>query len=156
MTDADIASGELVHGDGSPRYPIVISLSSEAIADNEVQPLRDYVSSGGTLFSAGSAFTRRPDGTTRTDFALANEMGIHQTNPNLSNWVLNSTFIKEGGNALTADIPDGSLSWAMPEFSEQIPWGTPGGSPHTASFFWSVTRRPMPRSSLAGRATARS
>ena len=138
VSDADIASGELVYGDGSPRYPIVISLSSEAIADNEVQPLRDYVSSGGTLFSAGSAFTRRPDGTTRTDFALANEMGIHQTNPNLSNWVLNSTFIKEGSNALTADIPDGSLSWAMPEFSEQIPWGTPGGSPHTASFFWSV------------------
>ena len=131
-------AADLLHADGSPRYPIVISLSSEAIADNEVQPLRDYVTGGGTLFAGGSSFTRHPDGTTRTDFALANEMGVHQVAPTLQNWVLDNSFTKQGSDELTADIPAGSLQWAMPESSEQIPWGTPGGGPHQYHFNWNV------------------
>ena len=67
--------------DGSPRYPILISLASEAIADNEIAPLRDYVATGGFLFVGSSAFTRNPDGTTRGDFALANEIGLHMVHP---------------------------------------------------------------------------
>ena len=43
VSDADIAAGRLLNPDGSPKYPIVISLASEAIADTEIAPLRDYV-----------------------------------------------------------------------------------------------------------------
>ncbi len=74
VTDADIASGALMDG-GAPKYPIVFSLAAEAVADNEIQPLRNYVNAGGFLFVGSSAFTRKPDGTTRGDFAFASEMG---------------------------------------------------------------------------------
>ena len=81
VSDADIAAGRLLYPDGSPRYPILISLAAEAIANNEIAPLRDYVAAGGILFVGSSAFTRNPDGTTRGDFALANEMGLHMVTP---------------------------------------------------------------------------
>ena len=83
VSDADIAAGNLLNSDGSPRYPIVISLASEAINTTEISPLLSYVNAGGFLFIGSSAFTRNPDGTTRGDFALANQMGIHMVNPNL-------------------------------------------------------------------------
>ncbi len=89
VSDADIAAGKLLHPDGSPRYPILISLASEAVATNEIAPLRNYVAAGGILFVGSSAFTRNPDGTTRGDFALADEMGLHMVNPALQNWYKN-------------------------------------------------------------------
>ena len=51
VRDADIAAGELVTADAKPRYPIVISLAAEAVANGEITPLRDYVSAGGFLWS---------------------------------------------------------------------------------------------------------
>ena len=33
VSDADIAAGDLLYPDGSPRYPILISLASEAVAN---------------------------------------------------------------------------------------------------------------------------
>ena len=65
VSDADIAAGSLLFPHGSPRYPILISLGSEAIATNEIAPLRDYMDAGGFLFIGSSAFTRNPDGTQR-------------------------------------------------------------------------------------------
>ena len=62
VTDADITAGNLRNSDGTPRYPIVISLASEAIRDDEVAPLRNYVAAGGFLFIGSSAFTRNPNG----------------------------------------------------------------------------------------------
>ena len=50
VTDADISAGRLLNADGTPRYPIVISLASEAIRNDEVVPLRSYVVAGGFLF----------------------------------------------------------------------------------------------------------
>ena len=47
MNDADIAAGSLLNPYGSPKYPILISLASEAIADSEVVALRAYVNAGG-------------------------------------------------------------------------------------------------------------
>ena len=38
VTDAQIAAGQLLNSNGTPRYPIVISLASEAINNNEVAP----------------------------------------------------------------------------------------------------------------------
>ena len=93
VTDADIAAGALLDA-GAPKYPIVFSLASEAVADNEIQPLRDYVNAGGFLFVGSSAFTRNPDGTTRGNFALADEMGLNMVGTTLQNWTFNSSFTR--------------------------------------------------------------
>ena len=76
MTNLKFQAGELMDG-SSPRYPIVISLASEAVLDAEVNALRSYVSAGGFLFSGSSSFTKQANGTPRGDFALASEMGMH-------------------------------------------------------------------------------
>ncbi len=91
VTDADIAAGVLMDGT-SPRYPIVFSLASEAIANNEIDPLKAYVNAGGFLFVGSSAFTRNPDGTTRGNFALATEMGLNMSASTLENWTFNGSF----------------------------------------------------------------
>jgi hypothetical protein len=124
VSDADISAGILSNADGSPRYPILISLASEAISNDEIAPLRNYVWAGGFLFIGSSAFTRNPDGTTRGDFALANEMGLHMVNPNLINWYFNGSFTKVDDHRLVSHIPSGTLVWRMPASSEQIPLGT--------------------------------
>src|SRR5271156_6504165 len=66
--DSNIISGQLVNSSGQPVYPILVSLSSEAIADSEIAPLSNYVAAGGTLLIGGSAFTRTTNGTSRGDF----------------------------------------------------------------------------------------
>jgi len=140
VSDADIAAGHLLYPDGSPRYPILISLASEAIANNEIASLRDYVAAGGILFIGSSAFTRNPDGTTRGDFALANETGLHMVNANLQNWYQNQTFSKVVEHRLAANIPGGTLTWRMPLNSEEIPWGvSPSRSLHGSHYVWQVS-----------------
>jgi VCBS repeat-containing protein len=128
VSDSDIAAGSLRNPDGSPRYPILISLASEAIADNEIAALRDYVSAGGFVFAGSSAFTRYPDGSDRGDFALANEMGLHMANSHPSasndwNFYQNSHFTRNSTHRLTSHIPSGTLAWRGPLYSEEIPWG---------------------------------
>ena len=121
ISDADIISGVLLQPDGSPKYPILISLSSEAISDDEIGPLRNYVNSGGFLLIGSSAFTRNPDGTMRDDFVLADEMGVHVVNQNLDNWVENMEFTKLIDHPLVSHIPSGTLNWRMPLTAEEIP-----------------------------------
>src|SRR6185436_7286626 len=91
--DSNVVAGALLNN-GQPRYPIVISLASEAIRDDEVAPFTNYVASGGFLFVGSSAFTRNTNGTSRSDFALANQLGLHLLAPGLTNWAANSTFTK--------------------------------------------------------------
>jgi hypothetical protein len=121
ISDADIISGKLLQTDGSPRYPILISLASEAVSDAEIGPLRNYVNVGGSLLIGSSAFTRNPDGTMRDDFALANEMGVHVVDPSLDNWDENMKFTKVLNHPLVSGIPSGTLNWRMPLTSEEIP-----------------------------------
>ncbi len=124
ITDSDIASGALLNSDGSPRYPIMFSLDSEAITDNEIAPLIAYVSAGGFLFVGSTAFTRNPDGTSRGDFALANQMGLNMANPgSLNNFYGNLHFTKTSDHRLTHHIPSGTLIWRMPVFSDEISRG---------------------------------
>ncbi|HUJ17960.1 MAG TPA: hypothetical protein VL197_08195 [Nitrospirota bacterium] len=123
VCDADIAAGNLLNPDGTPRYPIVFSLGSEAINDNEIAPLRAYVNAGGFLFVGSSSFTRNPDGTTRGDFALATEMGVHMKNTNLQNWDWNSHITPVISHRLTAGFPTSAVSWRMPASAEEIPLG---------------------------------
>ena len=59
ISDADISNGVLLLPDGSPKYPIVISLATEAIHNDEVALLRNYVNAGGFLF-VGSSWFRVP------------------------------------------------------------------------------------------------
>ena len=140
ITDADIADRRLLHPDGSPRYPIVISLASEAISDTEIAPLRDYVSAGGFLLVGSSAFTRNPDGTTRGDFALANEMGLHMVYSSVNNWDQNFGFVKSVDHPLVFNIPSGELYWLMPLTSEEIPLGvSPSHINHGYHYVWRVT-----------------
>jgi hypothetical protein len=123
VSDSDISAGKLLNSDGSPAYPIVIRLGAEAIADNEIAPLRSYVNAGGFLLVGSSAFTRNPNGPTRGDFALATEMGVHMVNPTLTNWYLNGHFTKGASHRLTSHIPDGTLEWIGPLNADEIAWG---------------------------------
>jgi len=139
VTDADILDGELLT-DGKPRFPIVISLASEAIFDDEIAPLRDYVSAGGFLLVGSSAFTRHPTGTKRGDFALAAEMGLHSASTSLQNWQENSVFSKQSAHRLVSHIPSGSLTWRMPLTAEDISVGiSPTHTKPSTHHAWQVT-----------------
>ena len=124
--DSNVTAG-LVLTNGtvvSPKYPILISLASEAIRDDEIAPLTNYVAAGGFLVVGSSAFTRYTNGITRSNFALANEMGIHMVMPALTNWAWNTTFTKQLEHRLVSHIPAGPLVWGLPSNSEEISWGT--------------------------------
>jgi hypothetical protein len=125
ITDAEIAAGILLE-DGTPAFPILISLASEAVADNEIQPLREYVAAGGFLLVGSSAFTRRPDGTSRGDFALADEMGLKMAKHSLQNWTLNSYFTHWRDHRLVRPIPFGSVGWNMLSKADEVVWETAG------------------------------
>ena len=139
VSDSDITAGNLLNPDGSPRYPILISLASEAIRDDEIAPLRDYVTAGGFLFVGSSSFTRNPDGTSRGDFALSTELGLRSYSSNLDNWYENRIFTKAGENRITDHIPLGSLNWYLPLTSEEIPLGTTTNHVvHKDHYAWAV------------------
>ncbi len=71
-----------------------------------------------------SSFTRNPNGTTRGDFALHAEMGLHMTNASLQNWALNDSFTKSAASRLTADIPSGALLWSGKKSYDTSAWGS--------------------------------
>ena len=140
VSDADISAGRLMTSAGKARFPILVSLASEAIHDNEVASLRGYVAAGGFLLVGSSAFTRHPDGTSRGDFALADEMGLHSATASLTNWYNNRHFSKLVSQRLVSDIPAGLQSWRMPMAAEQIPMGTwPDYAAHWDQKAWQVT-----------------
>ena len=137
VSDSNISAGSLLDSNGAPAYPIVISLACEALGDNEIAHLTNYVAAGGFLLIGSSSFTRNTNGTTRGDFALASQMGLHMVSPALTNWGFNSTFTRVSGHPLVAHIPEGTLSWQMPLAAEEISWpeanhvgNAPTGLPH--------------------------
>jgi len=145
VTDSDIASGALITDKGVPRYPIVISLAAEVVSDDEITPLLNYLSSGGFLFVGSSSFTRRPDGSSRGDFALASAMGLHTMSPQLQNWTKNTTLTKVVDHRVVENIPLGKLSWTMPLTDDDVSWGTsvarkgpPGHVIQREHFVWKV------------------
>jgi hypothetical protein len=140
LGDADIAAGKLLDVNGQPKYPILISLASEAIGDEEISPLTNYVAAGGFVLAGSSAFTRNTNGTTRGDFAIANAMGVHTLNSGLTNWRLSGTFSKVIDHRLVSHIPTGTLAWEMPGASEEIPWGIypHPGNPNSSNVVWQV------------------
>ena len=121
--DSNIIAGALLTN-GLPKYPIVISLASEAIRDNEIAAFTNYVAAGGFLFIGSSSFSRDTNGTSRGDFAFANEMGIHMVRSALTNWGQSSTFGKVGDHRLTSHFPAGALTYRLPSSSEETPFGT--------------------------------
>jgi len=138
--DSNIVAGILVTN-GVPRFPILISLASEAIRDDEIAAFTNYVAAGGYLFIGSSAFTRNTNGTPRADFAFANEMGIHKLVSGLTNWAQNNFFSKtnQTSHRLTSHIPNGQNTWRMPSSSEEIPWGISPSHPFLAPHdIWQV------------------
>ncbi len=120
--DSNIVAGVLTNADGSPKYPIVISLAAEAIQDAEIANLTNYVAAGGFLFVGSSSFTRNTNGTTRGDFAIANAMGVDMVNPALTNWSLDGTFTKISNHPILSLLPAGQVEWQMASSSEEISW----------------------------------
>jgi hypothetical protein len=129
--DSNITAGVLLTN-GMPQYPMVISLASEAIRDDEIAQLTNYVAAGGFLLAGSSAFTRNTDGTTRGDFAFANVLGVHMVVPGLTNWSSNTSFSVTTNHLLVTDIPTGQLTWRMPSYSEEIMWGISPSHPFLA------------------------
>src|SRR5437868_1663291 len=104
--DSNIVAGLLLTN-GLPRYPIVFSLASEAIRNEEIAQFTNYVAAGGFLVVGSSAFTRNTNGTSRGDFAFANELGLHMVAPGLTNWTVNNTFTttNQPAHRLISHIP---------------------------------------------------
>lgn len=88
VSDASIAAGGLLTPSGNPKYPIFISLAAECISDAAAQAIRTYVSRGGFAYAGSSAWTRNPDGSFRSSFALSAEMGLSTVVPGAANWTL--------------------------------------------------------------------
>jgi len=55
VSDADISAGDLLDSNGRPKYPILISLAAEAVRDDEIAQLNNYVAAGDLYCAA-----RRP------------------------------------------------------------------------------------------------
>jgi hypothetical protein len=138
VNDANISAGGLL-SNGQPRYPILISLACEAVRDDEIAQLTNYVAAGGFLVVGSSSFTRNTNGTTRGDFAIANAMGVHMVRPGLTNWAANSTLTVQTAHPLVSDLPTGQLTWRMPAYSEEIGWGISPSHPSLAPHdMWQV------------------
>jgi hypothetical protein len=139
--DSNITAG-LVLTNGTevvPKYPILISLAAEAARSDEIQPLTNYVAAGGFLLVGSSAFTRNTNGTTRTNFAFATEMGVNMVAPALTNWGANSYFTKQLEHRLVSHIPSGKLVWGLPSSAEEISWGvSPGHAYQPPNQAWQV------------------
>ena len=120
--DSNIEAGVLTNADGTPKYPILISLASEAIDNSEIAQLTNYVAAGGFLFVGSSSFTRNTNGTTRGDFAISNAMGMDMVVPALTNWALDTTFTKIVNHPLLSMFPGGQVEWQMPSSADEISW----------------------------------
>src|SRR5437868_6174385 len=137
--DSNITAGVLLTN-GQPKYPIVISLASEAIRDDEIAPFTNYVAAGVFLLVGSSSFTRNTNGASRGDFAFANELGLHMAFPAFTNWAINNNVAKQGTHRLTAQLPDGALTWRMPTMAEEVPWGVSPNHPFlTPHEIWRAT-----------------
>jgi Bacterial Ig domain len=140
LGDADIINGRLMDTNGRPKYPILFSLASEAVADNEIPQISSYVAAGGFVFAGSSAFTRNINGTTRGDFAFTNEMGLHMVTPALTNWRASGMFTKVLDDRLISHIPSGTLYWEMPVGAEETSWGAypHPSNPYPNGLAWQV------------------
>ena len=137
--DSNVTAGVLL-SNGLPKYPIVFSLASEAIRTDEIAQFTNYVAAGGFLFVGSSAFTRNTNGTTRGDFAFANQMGVHMVVPGVTNWTPNLTLSTVTNHWLLQDLPSGQLTWRMPSDSDEISWGVSPGHSFTAPHdVWQVS-----------------
>lgn len=130
VSDADIKNGELIALDGSPKYPILISLAAVGVEDATANAISSYASAGGYVIVGSSSFTRRPDGSARPDFALASEMGVSKDRTSMENWTGTNRFTKTISHRLTDHIPSGNLTWDLPQYSDEL---TAGVSPNHSS-----------------------
>jgi len=150
LSDLDIEGGALLTSKGNPRYPIIISLASECISDNEAAAIRTYINKGGFVYIGSSAWTRFPDGSFRPDFALNTEMGISSVNSAIQNWINIGDVgarIQRVANHRLVDhlVPDVFLHWAMPEsYFDTYKFFADGSAPsHPAWSAFCTTATPL-------------
>ena len=125
--DTTIAKGLLLTN-GEPRYPILISLAAEAIGDDEIGPLTNYVAAGGFLLVGSSSFTRDANGNWRTTFPFSAQAGIAYAS--VTNWIDDEFLAPVSDHRLVKHIPQPWVVWRMPTHAEEISWGTcDDGSP---------------------------
>jgi hypothetical protein len=124
VSDLDIANGVLLNGNGTPKYPILISLATEVIRDEEIAALTNYVAAGGFVLAGSSSFTRYTNGGFRGDFALASQMGVSCSPASAGNWAYNYDLYKAASHILVNDIPTNGVVWRMPTSADEISWGT--------------------------------
>jgi hypothetical protein len=138
VSDADISAGKLM-ANGQPRYPIMISLACEAVRDDEIAQLTNYVAAGGTLFVGSSSFTRQTNGAGRGDFAIANQLGLHCASTNEQNWGVSTAFLKTVDHPLISHMPSGTVTWRLPSGGDEIPWGvSPSHNLTSTNLAWGI------------------
>jgi len=150
ISDADIERGGLLTSKGNPKYPILISLAAECISDQEAAAISLYVKNGGFAYIGSSSWTRYPDGSFRSNFALQLEMGISSTIHGAPNWIMigdQGARIRRISNHRLVDhlISNIPMRWAMPESYFDTYKFYANGSP-TSHFAWStycITAEPL-------------
>ncbi len=140
LSDLDIANGALMNTNGTPKYPIFVSLAAESIRDEEIGALTNYVTHGGFVFAGSSSFTKGTNGGFRGNFALSSQMGV-SCSPSSNNWTSSYSLNKLLDHRIVSHIPFGSLTWRMPAFADEMNWGTcvhsfPYSAPHP---IWTIS-----------------
>ena len=137
--DSNVSSGLLLTN-GMPKYPIIFSLASQSIRNDEITQFTNYVAAGGFLYIAGPAFSRDTNGVSLGDFAFANQMGVHMVVHGLQNYGADMTITRQFAHPLVAHLPDGVLTWRLPGWYDEINWGiSPDHNYTNAHDIWQIT-----------------
>jgi hypothetical protein len=143
ITDSQIESGALLTS-GTPKYPILFSLTSDCISDTEALQISNYVASGGFVYLSASSWTRYQDGTARDDIALSTQMGLTCETPTPNNWATVTTVKRIADNQLVNDIPKNiDINWRLPLTNHTVcTLATTDTEPHLAWATKTTTTNP--------------
>lgn len=121
VTDQDIENGGLMVS-GSPKYPILFSLTAECISDTAAAQISSYASAGGFVYAGSSSWTRYANGSYRADFALSSQMGVRCVNSPSNNWAQVQTATRTASNRLVSSVPGNvAIDWRLPLTDHTLP-----------------------------------
>ena len=133
----------------SPKYPIVISLASEAMDDREIAPLTNYVAAGAFCWWARRRSRETPTARRASRFRVRQRDGHYDGYTGACQLDGEQDyFTKQLDHRLVSHIPAGELAWNLPSSAEEIPVGHLPVAPFSyAHQVWKVqaTARPSSR-----------
>ena len=135
VSDLDIANGVLTNANGSPKYPILISLAAEVIRDEEIAPLTNYVAAGRLPSGRLLLFHARHQRQRSQRLRPGQPDGAQLQRPVSANWVDEHVFRQaDSTTAWSAIFRSRGLSpgGCLP-LPEEISWGTCANSRCTAA-----------------------